>query len=61
MATRRKEEIRYAAKRTILIVEDNEINRMMLSELLSSEYMVLEAENANRRLMSWSEKRMRFL
>ncbi|MCD7996205.1 MAG: EAL domain-containing protein [Clostridiales bacterium] len=38
------------AKRTILIVEDNEINRMMLSELLSSEYMVLEAENGQQAL-----------
>lgn len=38
------------AKRTILIVEDNEINRMMLSELLSSEYRVLEAENGQQAL-----------
>ena len=38
------------AKRTILIVEDNEINRMMLSELLPSEYMVLEAENGQQAL-----------
>ena len=38
------------AKRTILIVEDNDINRMMLSELLSSEYMVLEAENGQQAL-----------
>lgn len=33
------------AKRKILIVEDNPINRVMLSEILSSEYEVLEAEN----------------
>ena len=33
------------SKKVILVVEDNEINRMMLSEMLSSEYRVLEAEN----------------
>lgn len=32
-------------QRKILVVEDNEINRMMLSAILSSEYEVLEAEN----------------
>ena len=32
-------------QRKILVVEDNEINRMMLSSILSSEYEVLEAEN----------------
>ena len=31
--------------KTVLIVEDNEINREMLHELLASEYRVLEAEN----------------
>ena len=30
-------------QRKILVVEDNEINRMMLSAILSSEYEVLEA------------------
>lgn len=32
-------------KKQILIVEDNELNRAILSEILSSEYQVLEAEN----------------
>ena len=32
-------------KKQILIVEDNEINRMILREILSDEYQVLEAEN----------------
>ncbi len=38
------------AKKMILVVEDNEINRMMLCELLSSEYKVLEAENGRQAL-----------
>jgi len=33
------------AKKVILIVEDNEINRTMLRVLLSSQYKILEAEN----------------
>ena len=37
-------------KKEILIVEDNAINRMILSELLSSEYKVLEAENGQEAL-----------
>ena len=37
-------------QRKILVVEDNEINRMMLSAILSSEYEVLEAENGQRAL-----------
>ena len=32
-------------KKKVLVVEDNEINRTMLSEILSKEYDVLEAEN----------------
>ncbi len=32
-------------KRTILVVEDNELNRALLSGILSAEYTVLEAEN----------------
>lgn len=32
-------------KKVLLIVEDNEINRVMLSSILSKEYEVLEAEN----------------
>lgn len=37
-------------KRQILIVEDNEINRAMLTEILSSEYDVQEAENGQEAL-----------
>lgn len=32
-------------QKQILIVEDNELNRAMLSEILSDSYKVLEAEN----------------
>ena len=34
-------------KRTVLIVEDNDMNREILCELLTDEYEVLEAENGN--------------
>ena len=37
-------------KKQILIVEDNEFNRAMLSEILSEEYQVLEAENGQEAL-----------
>ena len=37
-------------KRTVLVVEDNEINREMLTAILSSEYRVLEAENGQEAL-----------
>lgn len=37
-------------KRQILVVEDNELNRAMLSEILSDEYCVLEAENGQEAL-----------
>lgn len=37
-------------KRQILIVEDNKINRAMLSEILASDYAVLEAENGKEAL-----------
>ena len=32
-------------QKQILVVEDNQINREMLKEILSEEYCVLEAEN----------------
>lgn len=32
-------------KKQVLIVEDSELNRMLLSELLSCDYKILEAEN----------------
>ena len=38
-------------KRTVLVVEDNEINREMLTAILSSEYRVLEAENGQEALV----------
>lgn len=41
-------------KKQVLIVEDNELNRSMLSEILSSEYRVLEAENGQEALVSCS-------
>lgn len=42
--------VRKREKKQILIVEDNEINRMILSEILSDEYQVLEAENGREAL-----------
>ena len=46
--TRKKEGI--AVGKQILIVEDNELNRAMLCEILSEEYQVLEAENGQEAL-----------
>ena len=37
-------------KKKILVVEDNAINRMMLEEILSPEYTMLEAENGQEAL-----------
>ena len=37
-------------QKQILIVEDNELNRTMLSEILSDDYKVLEAENGQETL-----------
>lgn len=37
-------------QRQILIAEDNELNRAMLSEILSDQYKVLEAENGQEAL-----------
>lgn len=37
-------------QKRILIVEDNELNREMLSEILSNDYSVLEAENGQEAL-----------
>ena len=34
-------------KRTVLVVEDNDMNREILCELLADDYEVLEAENGN--------------
>ena len=38
------------AKRQILVVEDNQLNREMLTEILSTQYSVLEAENGQEAL-----------
>ena len=38
------------ARKKILIVEDNPINRAMLKEILSSQYTVIEAENGQEAL-----------
>lgn len=38
------------SKKKILVVEDNELNRMMLVGILESEYQVLEAENGKEAL-----------
>ena len=35
----------FSEKRTVLVVEDNEMNREILCELLMDEYVVLQAEN----------------
>ncbi|WP_343208418.1 EAL domain-containing protein [Anaerolentibacter hominis] len=37
-------------KKKVLVVEDNQINRMMLREILSQEYQILEAENGQEAL-----------
>ena len=42
--------IQKMGKKQILIVEDNELNRMLLSEILSGEYDVLEAKNGQEAL-----------
>lgn len=44
-------------QKKILVVEDNEINRMMLCEILSSQYQVLEAENGREALAVLEESR----
>ena len=44
-------------QKQILIVEDNELNRAMLSEILSGEYQVLEAENGQEALDILKQKK----
>ena len=46
-------------RKQILIVEDNELNRAMLSEILSDEYIVMEAENGQAALDILGQKSMR--
>lgn len=45
------------AQKSILVVEDNQINRMMLTAILSSEYRILEAENGQEALQVLQEHR----
>lgn len=44
-------------KKQVLIVEDNELNRMMLSDILSKDYKVLEAENGQEALNILEKKK----
>ena len=44
-------------QKQILVVEDNELNRAMLSEILSGEYQVLEAENGQEALDILKQKK----
>ena len=43
-------------QKQLLIVEDNELSRDMLSEILSDEYRILEAENGQEacQYVSWN-------
>lgn len=50
VALAKKEKSDMIEKKQILVVEDNELNRVMLSEILSDEYKVLEAENGQKAL-----------
>ncbi|WP_418430086.1 response regulator, partial [Blautia sp.] len=43
------------SQKNILVVEDNAINRMMLCEILTPEYTVLEAENGQEALLVLQE------
>ena len=42
--------IQEKKKKQILVVEDNMLNRILLSEILSAEYQILEAENGQQAL-----------
>ena len=44
-------------QKCILVVEDNEINRMTLYGLLSPKYQILEAENGQKALDILKEKK----
>lgn len=48
VALAKKEKSDMIEKKQILVVEDNELNRVMLSEILSDEYKVLEAEKVRK-------------
>ena len=45
--TLRERDLRQQRKRQILIVDDSEMNRMILSEMLKGEFEILEAENGS--------------
>ena len=42
-------------KRTVLVIEDNELNRNMLVDILSGSYTVLQAENGKEGLEIFKE------
>ena len=50
MAPKKREEKGAAMQKQILIVEDNELNRAILCEILSEDYQVLEAEDGQEAL-----------
>lgn len=53
----KKRDLSMLAQKCILVVEDNEINRMTLRVLLSPQYQVLEAENGQEALDILKEKK----
>ena len=57
LTLKKREEERMFAQRKILVVEDNEINRAMLCELLSPQYTVLEAKNGQEALHILKDRR----
>ena len=48
-------------RRTVLIIEDNDINREMLSLILENDYNVLQAENGREALLKYREEDLRIL
>ena len=48
-------------KKQVMVVEDNELNRAMLCEILSEDYQVLEAENGQRALEILRENKERIM
>ena len=51
---------RNASRYRILIVDDSEMNRMILSEMLKGEFEILEAENGSACLDMLNVMRRRF-
>lgn len=50
----------WRIKKTILIVDDVEMNCKMLSVILSEKYHTLEADNGKQQWKSWRKHRNRF-